>query len=592
MMLCVSMLNTWADDSGTIGDCTWYFEEATGTLTISGNGATGDHDYLTSPWKNYSEAINKIIAEEGVTRVGGGVIYMMPNLTTVELSSTVVQLGDWDLFQGPFYGCDNLTTIYLHGCVIGFPFQELESQGVTVICEDGAGYADVYIGMDDDYLNTDEQMLSKEVLPEDRQLIIPICIKNNNVDVSQIQFDIRLPKGFNLATDENGKKKVEMDKVRFDYDEDFGYSHTLTLGALGADDISTIYRIVLSSSDNTPIKGDDGEAVYITLRLDDDLDMRDGDYYLWQSPSGFNIGNIELSTPSANRVLPMEKWKNFKVYLREPGDFYKDGNVSVTDYAGVVKYVAGQGYDEEVPEWVITKVSDVNEDGVVTVTDVSGVVNIILYGNYKGNSANARARRAAKEIGAALSIRPFTISQGETKEITVDLSSAYADLSQCQFDLTLPEGLSLATVNGRPAVYPGELTRLGDGFSHTVSCAQREDGTVRVVCLSGSNEAYNGTEGSIVRMKITADKDMAAGATDIELGNVEFARTDASMVLGAGSIASVTVDNETDGITSVSDSSMEQKSVYTVDGMRKEKLSKGLNIVRRSDGSIQKVLVK
>lgn len=603
MMLCLGMLSVWADDNGTTGDCTWYFEEATGTLTISGTGSTDSYNPIwfpeSIPWGEYLDQIQKVIVEEGVTQIGYGNLVKTPNLKTVELASTVKTINDyrWNEYYYTFFGCNSLETVYLHGCVINFDIEKCLPQGATVVWEEGSGYTFAYLGLDDDYLNTYENPLDKDFLStNNRQIRIPICIKHS-FDISQIQFDISFDEGgsFSLAEDDNGRKMVEMDKNRFDYDPDFGYSHTMTLGDYTP---YGFYRVILTNSDNTPIVGNDGVIVYVTICVNENA--IEGNYDDEWSKL-IRVSNIELSSPTADRYLPVDIQKGVKLYLRDSGDFNGDEDVTVTDYAGVVKYIAGQVWNEDgttiwntlgVPEWVIKKASDVNEDGEVTVTDISGIVNIILYGNYKGNTSNAKARRAAKSSGAMLNIEPFSINRGETKEITVDLSSAYADLSQCQFDLNLPEGLSLASVNGRMAVYPGDLTRLADGYSHTVSSAQREDGTVRVVCLSGSNEAYNGTEGSIVRMKVMADKNVAVGTADIELTNVEFARTDASMVLGAGSIAAVTVGSETNGITSVADSSVASKEFYSADGIHKDRLTKGLNIVRHADGRIQKIMVK
>lgn len=581
LMLCFSMQSMCADDNGTTGDCTWYFEEATGTLTISGNGTTDSYYYSSSPWNEYLTQIQKVIVEEGVTQIGYCNLVSMPNLKTVDLSSTVKTIGEE--YVDTFSDCDNLETVYLHGCILSdIDLEKKIPQGANLVFENGSGYVCTIFNLDNDNFGTYENPIDKEYINANNRLVrVPIAIKNKNVAISQLQFDFETDdERFSFVENNNGKI-VEMDKDRFDYDPDFGYSHTLTLTELE----ENRYRLVLTNSDNTSIKGDDGNVVYFIIRLNDDI--KTGDYNL------IHIWNVEYSTPSADRIGQGEKFAGGCVYLRDSGDFNGDDDVSVTDYAGVVKWVAGQGYDDQgVSEWVIKKASDVNEDGEVTVTDISGIVNIILYGNYKGNTSNAKARRAAKSSGAMLNIEPFSINRGETKEITVDLSSAYADLSQCQFDLNLPEGLSLASVNGRMAVYPGDLTRLADGYSHTVSSAQREDGTVRVVCLSGSNEAYNGTEGSIVRMKVMADMNVAVGTADIELTNVEFARTDASMVLGAGSIAAVTVGSETNRITSVADSSVASKEFYSADGIHKDRLTNGLNIVRHADGRIQKIMVK
>lgn len=605
MMLSLSMLSVWADDNITFADETvkaicvanWdtdgdgelSYEEAAavtdlgdvfrGNTTITSfdelqyfTGVTSIGDYAFDGC-----GLTSIVIPYGV-EVGYAAFVNCHSLRTVTLYTGSIS-------ATAFHFCDNISTVYVN-CVLALSPAKLfpSSTNINIIYGEGGGYAYAELGIAEDFLNTYESPIDKAFLAnaENHYIRIPICI-GNSVDISQIQFDFSLPNRFFLLKNENGKKMIEMDKVRFDYDSDFGYSHTMTLTEFDENN----YRVLLTNSDNIPIMGNDGDAaVYVTILVNNDIN-EEGDFEI------FHVRNIEFSTPSAEKIRPEEKGKSVKVYLRDSGNFNGDENVSVTDYAGVVRWAAGQGYDDQgVPEWVIKKASDVNEDDEISVTDVSGIVNIILYGNYQGHTSNAKARRAAGTTGASLSIEPFTINRGETKEITVDLSSAYTDLSQCQFDLTLPEGLSLASVNGRTAVYPGELTRLADGYSHTVSSALREDGTVRVVCLSSSNEAYNGTEGSIVRLKVVADKDVAVGTADIELTNVEFAKTDATQLLGIGAMTTVTVGNETNGITSVTDSSFASKDVFSADGIHKDRLSKGLNIVRYADGSIRKVMVK
>lgn len=538
---------------------------------------------------------------EGLTTIGFGAFAYCGELTSINFPNSLTSIEGWAftgcnslnsvylpkglLFwrdESTFADCHNIETAYIN-CILCCNPRRLFPETTTLIYGEDGGYEYFDFDLREDSLNTYESPITKEMVTENnRQIRIPVVIANRKVDIAQIQFDFRLAEGFSLAEDENGKKMVEMDKVRFDYDEDFGYSHSMTLTDFGDEN----YRVVLTSIDNLPIVEGCNASVYITLRLNDNI--IEGNY----EPM-IHIFNIESSTPTAEKIKPNDSRMNVKVYLRDSGDFNHDDVVSVTDYAGVVRWVAGQGYEDQgVPEWVIFKASDVNEDREITVTDVAGIVNIILYGNYTGKTSNAKARRTESTSGASLSIEPFSISSGETKEITVNFSSAYTDLSQCQFDLTLPEGLSVAEVNGKAAIYPGEVIRSADGFSHMVSSAQREDGTLRVVCLSGSNEAFNDIEGSIVKIKIVADKEMKANSADIEISNVEFANTDASMVMGVGSTTPVSLGDGVTNIDPLKESSLNKYDIYSADGIQRDRLSRGLNIVRYIDGSTKKVMVK
>ena len=100
-----------------------------GVLTISGTGAMYDWEvngYMDlnlkvsrSPWRAYRESIEKIVVEEGVTYIGSGAFCGCPNLTTIELPSTLQNVGwnvmpDFDnskhqiIYNGPRVNCPNL----------------------------------------------------------------------------------------------------------------------------------------------------------------------------------------------------------------------------------------------------------------------------------------------------------------------------------------------------------------------------------------------------------------------------------------------------------------------------------------------------
>lgn len=120
-----------ADDSGSCGnDVTYYYEEATHKLTISGTGMMtnyGSFQYYygtsgswhtdTKPWDSYISDIQVVEINEGVTSIGGFSFKDCLNLTTVRIADSVISIG-----EGAFWGCrylfsltlgDGLTTIRL-----------------------------------------------------------------------------------------------------------------------------------------------------------------------------------------------------------------------------------------------------------------------------------------------------------------------------------------------------------------------------------------------------------------------------------------------------------------------------------------------
>ncbi len=96
--------------SGTCGEnLTWAFNESTGELTISGEGAMTDFvSGKTAGWveQKYKGKIGKIIINEGVTTIGKNAFATHSKLTSVELPQSLIAINGI-----AFQGCVSLTEI-------------------------------------------------------------------------------------------------------------------------------------------------------------------------------------------------------------------------------------------------------------------------------------------------------------------------------------------------------------------------------------------------------------------------------------------------------------------------------------------------
>ena len=121
-----------ADDSGECGEnVTWTYEEATHTLTISGEGPMEDfsvfetgynYNYETGryessyiyyyPWNLYRIDIERIIIEESVSYIGNYSFFELENLQNAIIANSVTSIGG-----SAFSGCTSLTTITIPNSV-------------------------------------------------------------------------------------------------------------------------------------------------------------------------------------------------------------------------------------------------------------------------------------------------------------------------------------------------------------------------------------------------------------------------------------------------------------------------------------------
>ncbi len=122
MLMSASLLPAFAQNidsaptafSGSCGEKLNYsFDEETGTLTISGEGAMTDFAGFDAPWRNYRSSINFLVIEDGVTTLGVNAFEGCTALESVEISDTVVVISEYC-----FYLCSSLTSVVIPDSVV------------------------------------------------------------------------------------------------------------------------------------------------------------------------------------------------------------------------------------------------------------------------------------------------------------------------------------------------------------------------------------------------------------------------------------------------------------------------------------------
>lgn len=92
----------------TSGNITWTFDEASGTLTISGSGAAkGIPGDASEGWRVNKSDIRHVVFTEGITEITGG-FERLTKMQTLQIANSVKSIG-W----GAFSECDSLQTLDL-----------------------------------------------------------------------------------------------------------------------------------------------------------------------------------------------------------------------------------------------------------------------------------------------------------------------------------------------------------------------------------------------------------------------------------------------------------------------------------------------
>ena len=332
-------------------------------------------------------------------------------------------------------------------------------------------------------------------------------VLNADRPVVGFQFDLYLPDGVAVTTDDEGYEDIYLSTTRTTTRK-----HELT----AQQQADGSWRVLCYSNSNYSFEGNEGEVCTIRISTSSDLNGQGYPIILRNVVTSYlnNDGDVEQSERD-------ELTSYINLFTPEPllfGDANGDEKVNVTDIATIVSYIMGR-----TPSQFVFGLADAYPDGQINVSDITATVSIILNSNSQQQAPRRRILRSPdaqvseETVTANLEVIPFAIAPGEEKEVEVVLNNPDDDFTGLQFDLVLPSGIELVSDE------IGYLVDLGSRTTsrkHTIEAALQGDGSVRVMAYSNRNSNFSGNEGDVVILTLKADDNQVAGVYNLQLKNI------------------------------------------------------------------------
>lgn len=184
---------------------------------------------------------------------------------------------------------------------------------------------------------------------------------------------------------------------------------------------------------------------------------------------------------------------------------------------------------------------------------------------------------ASMSADVKLQIAPFEIEAGNQKEMLIELIND-KEITAFQFDLTLPEGLSIAKDEyGDIYDIVGRIQYIGrqNTPSHSLD-TNTIDGVVRFKLTSQQNTVLTGSEGAVIYIMLQAAPSFVSG--DIVIDNIYLASPDETQFTQEPIVLSLkAIPTSVKGVAERSEKSAE---VYDLSGRKvKRQAAKGVYIV-------------
>lgn len=252
-----------------------------------------------------------------------------------------------------------------------------------------------------------------------------------------------------------------------------------------------------------------------------------------------------------------------------PGDVNNepDGVVDVVDVQMIATWSGEKlSYDQIKEQYSARQAAaaDLNNDATVNIADVTAVVRLAMDAENGNEGARYAYARGIAGGNDTMDIVPLGTEDGVRRyELNLNNSTEFI---AGQFDVILPAGVELLDA------------KLADRTSDHVIQVYQHEGSATILIFSMKNSKFSGHSGALVVLETRG-----AGTIDIENAVFVDARNQQYNVQ-KGSMSFI--DTITEGARNL------KESIYNVAGQARQSIQRGINIIRRSDGTTTKELHK
>jgi hypothetical protein len=404
--------------------------------------------------------VKELVIPEGVTSINLGVFDGYSALVSVTIPSSVNNIG-----MGAFNGCTNLLDIYSLAettpSIEDDPCFKTQTATLHVPNTSLEAYktADYWkefkfiVGLDD--IVTESDCIYSDGLSIYQGYTANLEVKLvNEKTFTAYQFDLVLPEGISLATDENGKYLVAKSDR---------YSDKSQQVKVEKHDNNT-YRIMSLSMQNGIINGNDGVILTIILKADEEIAVGN---------IKAEIRDVVLTVPDETKIKTKPVTFSIEVERRMKGDADGDGEIDVTDIVAMINYIMGQPSAN-----FVMPAADMNEDGEVDIFDVMIAINLVM-------SQKKSARTMVRAISDTAEQTTMAVTNNGVKFGINDS----ARFTAFQFDVEVAEGMELT-----------EACLIAITTNHKLRFVKTDQNTYRVMGVSMDNSLLKTYENDLVEL--------------------------------------------------------------------------------------------
>ncbi len=351
--------------------------------------------------------------------------------------------------------------------------------------------------------STDYIAIPVSAVSKGAEVVVPVELVNTT-EVMGIECKVQIPEGFSVAKKADGTLKVEQTERKAD--------QTLT---------ATVDGNVLTVKTNGTQAYTGNTGAVFTIAIAPDEATAPADYVLKVTDVKFVNATGVASRPDAKTTLTLRDYVL--------GDVDSDQLVAINDAVIVMNHIVGA----DTPAFN-AKAADMDGNGSVEINDAVLIMNTVV----GTESTKSIKKTSATEPNAdELTAADIEICQGGTAMLSLDLANLDA-LTAAQFEITLPEGITA-----------GKAEACERASRHMIK-TNMAGNVLKVAMLSAESADFEGSEGAILVLPLSADKAMTSGSYGISLRNVKMSDARGNLFILPDADSSVVV-KDWSGVDSV-----------------------------------------